>query len=77
MFEEVLCEHLVEECGVVLEFVDVDFFGCGTDELLAAIFGSLSNARVFSVSLVDDLGLLHFHHRCIFGNLVIPQANAL
>ncbi len=26
---------------------------------------------------MDGLGLLHFHHRRVFGNLVIPQAKVL
>ena len=68
---------LVEECGAIIEFSDVDFFDCGVDELLATVFGSLPNTIVFSASLVDGLGLLHFYHCCFCGNLVIPQAKAL
>jgi hypothetical protein len=41
MLEEVSCVHLVEECGTILEFVDVDFFNRSTDEFLATIFGCL------------------------------------
>ena len=41
MLKEVSCFHLVEECGTILEFVDVDFFNRSTDEFLATIFGCL------------------------------------
>ena len=71
-----MCKHLVEECGTILQFFDVDFFDRGADEFLAAVFGCL-NTLVFGASLVDGFGLLHFYHRCIFGDLVIPQAKGL
>ena len=71
-----MCKHLVEECGTILQFFDVDFFDRGADEFLAAVFGCL-NTLVFGASLVDGFGLLHFYHRCIFGDLVIPQAKVL
>ncbi len=67
----------MEECGAILQFVDVDFFDPGTDEFLAAVFSCFPNTLVFGASLVDGLSLLHFYHRCVFGDLVISQAKAL
>ncbi len=76
VFEEVRRKDLVEECCVILEFVDVHFFHCGTNELLAAILGCLPDFIVFGASFVDGLGLLHLDYCCIFCNLVVPEAKA-
>jgi hypothetical protein len=76
MLKEFLCIYLVKECGTIFKFVDVDFFDRGRDELLAAIFGCLSNTIVFSASLVDGFGFFQFYHRRVFGDFVIPQAKA-
>ncbi len=77
MLEEVSCFHLVEECGTILEFVDVDFFNRSTDEFLAAVFGWLPKTIVFSTSLVHGFGFFQFRHSRIFADLVVPQAKAL
>ena len=58
------------------EFIDVHFFHCGANELLAAVLSCLPNFIVFGASFVDGLGLLHLDYCCIFGNLVIPEAKA-
>ena len=76
VFKEVTRIDLVEERGAILEFVDVHLLHCGADELLAAILGCLPNFVVFGVSFVNGFGLLNFHHCCVFGNLVIPEAKA-
>ncbi len=67
----------MEKCGTILEFVDVDFFNCSTDEFLAAIFGCFPKAIVFSTSLVHGFGFFQFHHHCIFVDFVVPQAKPL
>jgi hypothetical protein len=76
VFKEVMRKDLVEECGAILEFVDVHLLHCGVDELLAAILSCLPNLVVFRASFVDSFGLLYFYHVCIFCNLVIPEAKA-
>ncbi len=76
MFKEVTCKDLVEECGAILEFVDVQFFHCGANELLASIPSCLPDFVVFGGSFVDGLGLLHLDYCCIFCDLVIPEAKA-
>ena len=77
MLKEVSCFHLVEECGTILKFVDVDFFNRSTDEFLAAVFVCLSKTIVFSTSLVHGFGFFQFHHSRIFVDFVVPQAKAL
>ena len=77
MFKEVTRKVLVEECGAILEFVDIHLLHCGADELLAAILSYLPNFLVVGASFVDGFGLLCFHHCCVFGDLVIPEAKAL
>ncbi len=76
VFEEVTHKDLVEECGAILEFIDVHLVHCGTDELLATILSCLPNFIVFGASFVNGLGLFHLNYCCIFGNLVVPEANA-
>jgi hypothetical protein len=76
MLEEFSCIYLVKERSTIFKFVDVDFFDRGADEVLAAIFGCLSNTIVFSASLVDGFGFFQFYHRRVFGNFVVPQAKA-
>jgi hypothetical protein len=76
LFKEVTHKDLVEECGTILEFVDVHLFHCDTDELLADILSCLSNFVVFGASFVDGLGLLHLDYCCIIGNLVVPETKA-
>ncbi len=77
MLKEVPCVHLVEECGTILEFVDVNFFNRSTNEFLATVFGCLPKTIVFSTSLVHGFGFFQFHHSPIFVDLVVPQAEAL
>ncbi len=76
VFKEVTRKNLVEECGAILELIDVHLFHCGTNELLAAVLSCLPNFVVFGASLVDGFGLLHRACCCILGNLVIPEAKA-
>jgi len=77
MLEEVSCIHLVEVCGTILEFVDVDFFNHITDRFLATVFGCLPKTIVFSTSLVHGFSFFQFHHSHIFVDLVVPLAKAL
>ncbi len=72
VFKEVTCKDLVEEYCAIFEFVDVQFFHCGTNELLAAILSCLPDFLVFGVSFVDGLGLLHLDYCRIFCNPVVP-----
>ncbi len=69
-------DQVVEECGAILEFVNVHLFHCGAEELFAAILSCLPNFVVFGASFVDGLGLLHLNYCRIFGNLVVPEAKA-
>jgi hypothetical protein len=77
VFKEVKCKDLLEEHGAILEFVDVHLLHCSMYELFSAVLSHFPNSIVFGVSFVYGSGLLHFHHCCIFGNLVIPEAKAL
>ncbi len=56
------------------EFIDVHFFHCGANELLAAVLSCLPDFVVFGAGFVDGLGLLHLDYCPIFCNLVIPEA---
>jgi hypothetical protein len=76
LFKEVMHKDLVEECGAILEFVDLDLFHCSADKLLAAVLSCLPNFVVFGASFVDGLSLLHLDYCCIFGDLVIPETKA-
>ncbi len=76
VFEEVTRKDLVEECGAILEFVDLHLFHCSANELLAAILSCLPIFVVFGASFVSGLGLFHLDYCCIFGNLVVPEAKA-
>jgi hypothetical protein len=76
VIKEVTCKDFVEECCAILEFVDVHFFHCGANELLAAVLSCLQDFVVFGASFVDGLGLLHLDYCCIFCNLVVPEAKA-
>ncbi len=77
VFKEVTHKDLVEEYCAILEFIDVHFFNCGTNELLSAILSCLPDFVVFCVSFVDGLGLLHLNYCHIFhNNLVDPEAKA-
>jgi hypothetical protein len=55
VFKEVTRKDLVEECCAILEFIDVHFFHCGANELLAAVLSCLPDFVVFGVSFVDGL----------------------
>jgi hypothetical protein len=74
LFGEITWKDLVEECGAILEFVDVHVFHCSATELLAAVLSCLPNFLVFGVSFVDGLGLFHLDYCCIFGNIFVTEA---
>jgi hypothetical protein len=63
--------------GAIFKLVDVHLLHRGADELFEAILSQFPNAVVFGAIFVDGFGLFHFHHCCIFGNLVIPEAKVL
>jgi hypothetical protein len=77
VFEEVTRNDLVEECCAILEFVDVHFFHCSANKLLAAILSCLPDFVIFGASFVDGLGLLHLDYCHIFLQSCCPRGQGI